>query len=74
MGSIFDEYDLNKFEKHPLNEDKLAQDLKNGSIVGWFQGRYEHGPRALCNRSIIADPSIPGTYKKINDSTRNPRA
>ena len=27
-------------------------------VVGWFNGRYEHGPRALCNRSIIADPSI----------------
>ena len=25
------------------------------------------GPRALCNRSIIADPSVPGTYKKVND-------
>lgn len=71
LGTSYDdcdfEYDLNKFKKHPLNEDKLVQDLKNGSIVGWFQGRYEHGPRALCNRSIIADPSIPGTYKKIND-------
>ena len=61
------EFDKNKFNKRPYNKEQLAYDLKEGKIVGWFQGRYEHGPRALCNRSIIADPSIPGTYKKVND-------
>ena len=61
------QYDASKFNKRPYNEKELAYDLKEGNIVGWFQGRYEHGPRALCNRSIIADPSVPGTYKKIND-------
>jgi len=43
-----------------LNEEKLfheaAETLKNGGIVGWFQGRSEVGPRALGNRSILADP------------------
>jgi len=61
------EYDKTKFNKRPLNFKELAYDLKEGTIVGWFQGRYEHGPRALCNRSIIADPSVPGTYKNVND-------
>ena len=33
-----------------------AQRIANGQVVGWFQGRLEWGPRALGNRSILADP------------------
>jgi len=40
--------------------DKLIEttvgSLTSGEVVGWFQGRFEWGPRALGNRSIIADP------------------
>lgn len=36
--------------------DYLAKQLSNGKVVGWFQGGSEMGPRALGNRSIIADP------------------
>lgn len=61
------EYDPTQFMERPYNEEEIAYDLKDGKVIGWFNGRHEHGPRALCNRSIIADPSIPGTYKKIND-------
>lgn len=35
---------------------KVADALVNGAVVGWFQGRAEFGPRALGNRSILADP------------------
>lgn len=35
---------------------RAAGDLAGGKIVGWFQGRFEMGPRALGNRSILADP------------------
>ena len=47
-----------KFEKLPDNEmlPRVAQMLSDGAIVGWFQGRMEFGPRALGNRSFIADP------------------
>jgi len=42
------------------DDDKLLQavtdQLLNGKVIGWFQGRFEWGPRALGNRSIIADP------------------
>ncbi len=45
---------------HRLAEDELvnrtAAQLAQGKIVGWFQGRMEFGPRALGNRSILADP------------------
>jgi len=35
---------------------RAAQAVADGKIVGWFQGRMEFGPRALGNRSIVADP------------------
>jgi carbamoyltransferase len=35
---------------------RVAGDLADGKVVGWFQGRFEMGPRALGNRSILADP------------------
>jgi carbamoyltransferase len=35
---------------------RCAQDLSRGKIVGWYQGRFEAGPRALGNRSLLADP------------------
>lgn len=36
--------------------DKVVDYLLEGKIIGWFQGRFEWGPRALGNRSILADP------------------
>ena len=33
--------------------------IADGNIVGWFQGRMEFGPRALGNRSLLADPRRP---------------
>ncbi len=35
---------------------KAAQLIASGSVLAWFQGRAEYGPRALGNRSILADP------------------
>jgi carbamoyltransferase len=46
--------------------DRVARDLAQGHIVGWFQGRYEIGPRALGNRSILASPVSPGVRDVIN--------
>jgi len=37
-------------------EGQVVEDLVAGKVVGWFQGRFEWGPRALGNRSILADP------------------
>jgi carbamoyltransferase len=36
--------------------EKVAAEIAKGSVVGWFQGRMEFGPRALGQRSILADP------------------
>jgi carbamoyltransferase len=42
------------------NENELcsltAEEISNGNVIGWFQGRMEWGPRALGNRSILGDP------------------
>lgn len=36
--------------------DAAASHIAKGNILGWFQGRFEWGPRALGNRSIVCDP------------------
>lgn len=53
-----------------LNDDDLsafaAEQIAQGLIVGWFQGRMEIGARALGNRSILADPRDPGMKDRVN--------
>jgi carbamoyltransferase len=44
------------FKKISNIESATAKLIADGNIVGWFQGRIEYGPRALGNRSILADP------------------
>ena len=50
---------------------RVGRDLSTGAIVGWFQGRMEVGPRALGNRSILADPSFPDMKDKINAEVKH---
>ena len=56
------------YKKYPENQliDKVAKELAEGKIVGWFQGRMEFGPRALGARSIIADPRNENMQKELN--------
>lgn len=46
--------------------ERVARELADGSIVGWFQGRSEFGPRALGNRSILAHPGPTDMRDRIN--------
>jgi carbamoyltransferase len=46
--------------------DHVAGLLAGGAVVGWFQGRMEFGPRALGNRSVLADPRDPAMRDRIN--------
>ncbi|HEY0781195.1 MAG TPA: carbamoyltransferase C-terminal domain-containing protein, partial [Thermoanaerobaculia bacterium] len=52
------------------SEDRLAEEtadaLVRGDVVGWYQGRSEWGPRALGNRSILADPRRPDVRDLLN--------
>ena len=53
-----------------LDEDAMiartAADLASGKVIGWFQGRFEMGPRALGQRSILADPRSAAMRDVIN--------
>jgi carbamoyltransferase len=76
LGPSFADPDIyracKKFKVTPRKEtdDEIIQQtarlLKEGNVVGWFQGRMEFGPRALGNRSIIADPRDRNMQKKLN--------
>ncbi len=47
-----------------------AQLLAEEAIVGWFQGRMEFGPRALGNRSILADPRSAAIRDRVNECVK----
>lgn len=49
----------------------VAEKVAAGKTVGWFQGRMEIGPRALGNRSIIADPRHPDMKDIINQKVKH---
>ena len=46
--------------------DRTAHALVEQKAIGWMQGRMEFGPRALGNRSILADPRSPSMQKTLN--------
>ena len=58
IGAVLHKRGIKNFAK--LNGDEVirmtARDIAEGKVLGWFQGRSEWGPRALGNRSILADP------------------
>ena len=63
-----DRKDIRFFKTVSENEltEKVSDLIISGNVVGWFQGRMEFGPRALGNRSIIADARNPEMQKKVN--------
>ncbi len=46
--------------------DRTVETILQGGVVGWHQGRFEWGPRALGNRSILADPRRPEMKEIVN--------
>ena len=76
LGPVFSQYEIEQelnnaganFEILKYDEliDKTADLLSKGNALGWFQGRMEFGPRALGNRSILADPRSEKTQKNLN--------
>lgn len=59
-----------EYEKPKSIEKRAAKAISEGKIVGWFQGRMEAGPRALGNRSILADPSKKGMQDAVNNKVK----
>ena len=60
-----------RYERHDDIEKETAKLLADGKIVGWFQGRMELGPRALGNRSILADPTVAGQNDIVNERVKH---
>ncbi|MAE62938.1 MAG: carbamoyltransferase [Phycisphaeraceae bacterium] len=58
-----------RYEDGPLLE-AVAELLHRGLVVGWFQGRSEWGPRALGNRSILANPTLGHMQQLINEKIK----
>lgn len=57
---------FHQFSSEDQLVDVVAEQLQKGKVLGWFQGRFEWGPRALGNRSILADPRNPAMKDIVN--------
>jgi len=56
-----------RWRSRPLDHDTLAEAVSGGRAVAWVQGRWEIGPRALGNRSILAEPFSAATRDRLNE-------
>jgi len=63
---VHDEADLSGFEARPFSDTEIADRLAAGAVLAWVEGRYEIGPRALGNRSLIAAPFTAETHTRLN--------
>ncbi len=50
--------------------DAAAQDIADGKVIGWVQGGFEWGPRALGHRSILANPRDPDMQDRVNEKVK----
>src|ERR1700731_3578528 len=80
LGPGFDQVDIDSalrefgdkivFEMRDNLFDEVSQALADGKVVGWYQGRMEWGPRALGNRSILADPRREDMKNIVNNAVK----
>ena len=73
--SCRDALDAHRLTYRELDDDALAdaaaEHIVQGKIVGWFQGRFEWGPRALGNRSIVCDPRNSSMKDHLNSRIKH---
>jgi carbamoyltransferase len=76
LGPEYDTTEINKvkrkfgaiskiYEQESVDQ-LIGEAIEKGQVVGWFQGRMEFGPRALGNRSILANPKDQNMQKNLN--------
>lgn len=56
-----------RFQSFELNYDVVARLLMDGAVIAWVNGRYEIGPRALGNRSLLAAPFSKEIQNRLNE-------
>jgi len=62
-----DAFDASLFDEYQTNYAMIAEMLASNLIIGWVNGKYEIGPRALGNRSILASPFQDSTRIRLNE-------
>ncbi len=62
-----DEFSIEKLQSNDSKIDSAVAAIKDNQVVGWFQNRMEHGPRALCHRSILYHCKDKSVNKWLND-------
>ncbi|MQX93319.1 carbamoyltransferase C-terminal domain-containing protein [Sinorhizobium meliloti] len=70
IEDAFSHFGLERAFERGASLDDVADDLVDGRIVCWFEGRSEWGPRALGARSIVADPTRKGVAERINETIK----
>jgi hydroxymethyl cephem carbamoyltransferase len=60
-------FDAGQYDIYETDDEKIAEMLANDLILGWVNGKYEIGPRALGNRSILAAPFLESTKMRLNE-------
>jgi predicted NodU family carbamoyl transferase len=64
---VTEPFDSGPYDVYETNYELLADLLSNDLILGWVSGKYEIGPRALGNRSILAAPFDDNTRVRLNE-------
>jgi predicted NodU family carbamoyl transferase len=64
---VTEPFDTGPYDVYETNYELLADLLANDLILGWVSGKYEIGPRALGNRSILAAPFNGNTRMRLNE-------
>ena len=85
-GRVYGEHEIVRAQQKPLvriqitpvRSDDICRDtaklLADQKVIGWFQGPSEFGPRALGNRSLLADPRSPGMKDILNSRVKHRQA
>ena len=60
-------FDQSRYDIYEQDNERVADLLANDLVLGWVSGRYEIGPRALGNRSILAAPFLNRTKVRLNE-------
>jgi carbamoyltransferase len=70
LASSRDMLAIERFDRESALLERVATALAQGSVVGWFQGRSEWGPRALGHRSILASPLHKEMQSVVNEKIK----